>query len=128
MCKLWVGGLILFQVGTVTRIATRTSSDGATIQRPNTTDHLCEADMSAMGERATQARSGIGDLETALERTDKVLAAAEKADEVASGKGRTFLKLLLALTVIGVTVLVIRKLVEGGSPDPEPDRSPTDDS
>jgi flagellar biogenesis protein FliO len=84
--------------------------------------------MSAMGERATQARSGIGDLESALERTDKVLAAAEKADEVASGKGRTFMKLLLVLTVIGVTVLVVRKLVGGGSSDPEPYRSQSGDS
>ena len=84
--------------------------------------------MSAMGERATQARSGIDDLETALERTDRVLAAAEKADQVASGRGRTFMKLLLALTVIGVTVLVIRKLVGGGSSDPEPYRSQPSDS
>lgn len=84
--------------------------------------------MSAMGERATQARSGIGDLETALERTDKVLAAAEKADEVASGKSRTFVKLLLALTVIGVTVLVVRKMMSGGSSEPEPYRSPSNDS
>lgn len=84
--------------------------------------------MSAMGERATQARAGIEDLETALERTDRVLAAAEKADEVASGRGRSVLKLLLVLTAIGVAVLVVKKLAGGGSPDPEPYRSQPDES
>lgn len=82
-----------------------------------------EEAMSTIGERATQARSGIEDLEAMLERSDKLLAVAEKADEVAARRGRTVLKVLLLLTVVGVTIVVIRKVVR---PQPNPVSSPAE--
>lgn len=60
-------------------------------------------------------RSGIDDLESALERSDTALAVAEKADEFATGRGRGVMKLLLVLTLLGIAVLVVRKVMSGGS-------------
>lgn len=82
--------------------------------------------MSAVGERAAQASSGIADLEGALERTQSALDAVERVDLAAAEvkrRSRTWIKLLLIATVIGVTILVAKKLMGGpssppGSPDP----------
>lgn len=83
-------------------------------------------DMSAVGERAAQAQQNIADLETALERTQKVLQGVEKVDAsaaVAKRRGGTFVKVVLILTVLGVAVIVVKKVLAGsgrppGSPDP----------
>ena len=81
--------------------------------------------MSAVGERASQASSGIADLETALGRTQSALDAVERVDLAASEAKRRsgrFVKLLLILTVIGISVLVAKKLMGSsggpGSTDP----------
>lgn len=82
--------------------------------------------MSALGERAVQAQNNIADLETALEKTQRVLETAENVDrtagEVKRRSGR-LMKIVLLLTVIGITVLVAKKLLGSsstppGSPDP----------
>lgn len=70
--------------------------------------------MSAVGERAGQASSGIADLETALGRTQSALEAVERIDSAAGEAKRRsgrFVKLLLIMTVVGVTVLVAKKLM-----------------
>lgn len=77
--------------------------------------------MSAVGERAAQASSGITDLETALERTQSALDAVERID-VAAGEAKRrsgwLVKLLLIITVIGITMLVAKKLMgSSGAPD-----------
>lgn len=77
--------------------------------------------MSALGERAAKAQTGIADLESALEHTQKVLAAAEKVDAAATQartRSRTLVKLLVAVTVIGVAVLVARKVMAGSGSAP----------
>ncbi len=74
--------------------------------------------MSAVGERAVQAQAGIADLETALERTQKALQSVEKVDQAAAKakrKGSKLVKLLLIATVVGVTVIIAKKLMGGGS-------------
>lgn len=81
--------------------------------------------MSAVGERAGQASAGISELETALGRTQSALEAVERVDlaaaEVKQRSGR-FVKLLLIVTVIGIAVLVAKKLMGSsgapGSTDP----------
>ncbi len=87
--------------------------------------------MSAVGAKAAQAQAGITDLETALERTQRALQSVEKVDQVAATakrKGSKLVKLLLVVTVVGVTVLVAKKLMggSGGAPsatDPYGSRS-----
>jgi len=77
--------------------------------------------MSAVGEKAVQAQSGIADLESALEKTQRALHSVEKLDEVAheaTRRGSKVLKLLLAATVVGVTILVARKLMGAGGMTP----------
>lgn len=77
--------------------------------------------MSALGERAAKAQDNIADLETALEKTQRVLQTAEKVDlaaTAATSKGRKLLKLLLVMTVVGVSVLVAKKLLSGSSTPP----------
>ena len=72
--------------------------------------------MSAVGQRAVQAQAGIGDLETALEKTQKALQSVERVDQVATAarrKSSKLIKMLLILTVVGVTVLVAKKLMGG---------------
>lgn len=77
--------------------------------------------MSALGERAAKAQDNIADLEAALEKTQRVLQSAEKVDQAAasvSRRGRKLMKLLLVLTVVGVSVLVAKKLLSGSGNPP----------
>ena len=77
--------------------------------------------MSAVGEKAVQAQAGIADLESALEKTQRALHSVEKADVAAAAakrKGSKIVKLLLIATVVGVTVLVARKLMGGSGMTP----------
>jgi len=72
--------------------------------------------MSAVGQRAAKAQAGIGDLESALGKTQKALQSVEKVDQVATAakrKSSKLVKMLLILTVVGVTVLVAKKLMGG---------------
>ncbi len=72
--------------------------------------------MSAVGQRAAKAQAGIGDLESALEKTQRALQSVEKVDEAATAakrKGSKLVKMLLIVTVVGVTVLVAKKLMGG---------------
>lgn len=74
--------------------------------------------MSAIGERAVQAQSGVADLESALEKTQKALKTAENVDLMAAKakkKSSKLIKMLLIVTVVGVTVIVARKLMGGSS-------------
>ncbi len=73
--------------------------------------------MSAVGARAAQAQSGIADLESALEKTQKALSTVEKVDAVATAKkSRKLLKMLLIVTVVGVAVIMAKKMMGGSSP------------
>lgn len=77
--------------------------------------------MSAVGARAQQAQAGVADLETALEKTQKALQSVERADEVAGAakrKGSKLVKLLLIATVVGVTIVVAKKLMGGSGSGP----------
>jgi hypothetical protein len=82
--------------------------------------------MSKLAERSVKAQENLEVLETVLDRTQTALRAAEKADLAAAEvtrKSRKFLKLIIALTVIGVAVLVVKKFAGGsstppGTPDP----------
>jgi hypothetical protein len=81
--------------------------------------------MSRLGEQAAKAEAGIAGLETALERTQRALQAAERVDAAAGGAKRRygrFVKLVLVLTIVGVGVLIVRKLMAG---DPGPVAAPT---
>jgi len=86
--------------------------------------------MSKIAERSVKAQENIDTLESALDRTQQALRAAEKADLAAAAvtkKSRKFLKLVVVLTVIGVAVLVVKKLAGGGSNPPgTPDPYGTD--
>jgi hypothetical protein len=86
--------------------------------------------MSKIAERSAKAQENIDTLESALDRTQQALRAAEKADLAAAAvtkKSRKFLKLVVVLTVIGVAVLVVKKLAGGGSNPPgTPDPYGTD--
>ena len=76
--------------------------------------------MSALGQRAVQAQDGIADLESALEKTQRALKTAENIDvAAATAKCRSgkFFKLVLILTVVGVAVIVAKKVLGGGSSD-----------
>jgi translation elongation factor EF-4 len=78
-------------------------------------------EMSAVGEKAVQAQAGIADLETALEKTQKALSSVEKVDLAAAEakrKGSKLIKLLLIATVVGVTVIVAKKLMGGSGANP----------
>ena len=77
--------------------------------------------MSAVGEKAVQAQVGIADLETALEKTQKALKSVEKVDQAAAKakrRGSKLVKLLLVATVVGVTVIVAKKLMGGSGAVP----------
>jgi hypothetical protein len=77
--------------------------------------------VSALGERAVQAQGNIADLETALEKTQRVLETAERVDlaagELKRRSGR-LKKVILVLTVIGITALVAKKLLGGRDSSP----------
>ena len=80
--------------------------------------------MSAVGEKAVQASAGIADLEAALDKTQQALKSVEKVDAAAGRakrKGSRLVKLLLIATVVGVTVIVARKLLGGSGAPPATD-------
>lgn len=80
--------------------------------------------MSAVGEKAAQASAGIADLESAMEKTQKALQSVEKLDQAAGAakrKGSRIVKLLLIATVVGVTVIVAKKLMAGAGTPPATD-------
>jgi len=82
--------------------------------------------MSKIAERSVKAQENIDILETALDRTQAALRAAERADLAATAvkaKSHKFVKLLILLTVIGVAVVVVKKFTGAsstppGNPDP----------
>lgn len=77
--------------------------------------------MSRLGSKAERAQAGVLQLESALERTEKALEAAQRVDEkVASARkgSRKLFKLVLLLTLVGVSVLVVRKLMTSDTPPP----------
>jgi t-SNARE complex subunit (syntaxin) len=82
--------------------------------------------MSKLATKSAKAQQNIDTLESALDRTQQALKAAEKADLAATAvtkKSRKLFKLLLILTVIGVAVVVVKKFTGGsstppGNPDP----------
>ncbi len=77
--------------------------------------------MSALGQRAAQAQDGISELESALEKTQRALDTAQKVDVAAAKAKRRsgkFFKLMLVLTLVGIAVVVAKKVL-GGSSDPE---------
>lgn len=90
--------------------------------------------MSMLGRQAAKAEAGVVHLESALEKTQKALQAAERVDAkaaVAKKKSGKLVKLVLLLTIVGVGIVVARKLLIGSdsapvsSPSPRPvDRSP----
>ncbi len=82
--------------------------------------------MGKLAERSVKAQENLDVLETAIDRTQSALRAAERADQVttkAVAKSRRVFKLVLILTVVGVAVVVAKKLMGGpstpsGNPDP----------
>lgn len=83
--------------------------------------------MSRIGKTAARAHDSLSEVETALERTQAALSAAERADMVATKavrKSGKFLKLLLIFGVIGAIVYVAVKMLGSssdtppGNPDP----------
>lgn len=83
--------------------------------------------MSRIGKTAARAQNSLSEVETALERTQTALAAAERADMVASKAARKsgkFFKLILILGVIGAIAFVVKKKMDStsdsppGNPDP----------
>lgn len=80
--------------------------------------------MSAVGAKAAQASAGIADLEAALDKTQQALKSVEKVDQVAATarrRGKKFVKLLLIATVVGVTIVVAKKLMGGSGAPPATD-------
>lgn len=74
--------------------------------------------MSKLAQRSAKAQENLEIIETALERTQQALRAAEVADLAATKvvrKSRKYFKLLLVLTVVGVVVLVAKKMLGGGA-------------
>ena len=87
--------------------------------------------MSMLGRQAAKAEAGVAHLESALEKTQKALHAAERADAkaaVAKKKSGKLVKLVLLLTVVGVGIVVARKVLGGSSSAPasEPTPRPVD--
>ena len=82
--------------------------------------------MSKIAERSVKAEENIDVLETALDRTQAALRAAEKADLAATAVKATshkLVRLLIVLMVIGVVVVAVKKFTGGsstppGNPDP----------
>ncbi|MGB3411831.1 MAG: hypothetical protein WBA45_11605 [Microthrixaceae bacterium] len=82
--------------------------------------------MGKLADRSVKAQGNLEILESALDRTQGALRAAEKADLVAGksiAKSRRFLKIILILGVVGVAVLVAKKVL-GGSSTPPGDTNP----
>lgn len=82
--------------------------------------------MGRLAAKSVKAQENLELLESAIDRTQSALRAAERADLVATeavAKSRRLLKLVLILTVVGVAALVAKKLLSGpkappGNPDP----------
>jgi hypothetical protein len=77
--------------------------------------------MSKLATKSARVQENIDTLESALDRTQQALRAAEKADLAAAAvtkKSRKLLKLVLLLTVVGVAVLAVKKFTGGGSNPP----------
>ena len=72
--------------------------------------------MSKARRKAEKMEAGAAQLESALERTQKALEAAEKV-EAAGGKRRSgrFFKFVLLATLVGVAIVVVRKAMGGGA-------------
>lgn len=83
--------------------------------------------MGRIAQRSARAQDNLEIIESALERTQSALKAAEKADlavgKAAKKSGKVF-KLLLLVSVVGVTVLVIRKLTAKDDAQPTPRHEP----
>lgn len=77
--------------------------------------------MATTKERISQAEEGVAQLQTVLDHTQSALAVAEQV-EVAARKSRRWLKLLLVLMVVGIGVLIVRKMMQSDDGDSE-DRS-----
>lgn len=82
--------------------------------------------MGKLAARSVKAQENLEILESALDKTQGALRAAERADLAATNavaKSRRLFKLVLVLGVVGVAVLVAKKLMSGpskppGNPDP----------
>jgi len=72
--------------------------------------------MSKARRKAEKMEAGAAQLESALERTQKALEAAEKV-EAAGGKRRSgrFFKFVLLATLVGVAIVMVRKAMGGGA-------------
>ena len=80
--------------------------------------------MSKLATKSAKVQQNIDTRESALDRTQQALKAAEKADLAAAAvtkKSRKFVKLVLLLTVIGVAVLAVKKFTGGSNPPGNPD-------
>lgn len=80
--------------------------------------------MSAVGTKAAQASAGIADLEAALDKTQQALKSVEKVDQVAAKarrRGSRLVKLVLIATVVGVTIIIAKKLMGGSGAPPATD-------
>lgn len=70
--------------------------------------------MGRIATKSAEAQQNLQVVETALERTQSALRAAEAADLAAEKvvkKSRKLLKWLLVLTILGVIVFVLTKLL-----------------
>ena len=77
--------------------------------------------MSRVAQQSAKALETLETVESALERTQIALRAAESADLLAGAvakNSRPILKVLLVLTVVGVAILVIKKLKSSSSTPP----------
>lgn len=85
--------------------------------------------MGKIAKRSAKAQESLEIIESALEKTQSALHAAERAD-VAVGKvvkgSRKLIKLILIASVIGVAVLIAKKVLggSGSAPAPVPTSAP----
>lgn len=87
--------------------------------------------MSKLGRQAAKAEAGVAHLESALEKTQKALHAAEVVDAKAAAakkKSGKLVKVVLLLAVVGLGVVIARKLLgdSGSTPAPSPSPRPVD--
>lgn len=70
--------------------------------------------MGKIAAKSAEAQHNLEIVETALERTQSALRAAEAADlavEQVAKKSRKLLKILLVITLLGVIAFVLKKVV-----------------
>lgn len=78
--------------------------------------------MTTTHDRIVQAEEGVANLQNLLDHTQSALAVAEQV-EVAARKSRRLLKFLLILGVVGILVLVLRRVMASrDDSSSEPDR------